>query len=187
MVTAVPKFTADQFLDTKYATANVKAKFANQLVKLIAGGFEKAQFTEPVYHALHMHFRHIAEYDRNGFYGVWMSGHPERTKFLLRLVNKCRESRAWWAHGSRSAELWADVAAALLEHEAWLVSAAENEMAEQRAEDEAHDLALYAALKARYATPAEVVPVAVPQPRRVRPAKVSAQSVGQLDLFGSAA
>ena len=65
------EFTARDFTATNFATAEEKAKWANQFTKFILGGMQRSSFKKEIYKRLQHMFGHCAEYDLNGFYFTW--------------------------------------------------------------------------------------------------------------------
>jgi hypothetical protein len=65
------EFTAQDFTATNFATAEEKAKWANQFTKFILGGLQRNSFKKEIYRQLQHMFGHCAEYDINGFYFTW--------------------------------------------------------------------------------------------------------------------
>ena len=57
-----PRFQPDEFTATKWDTAEVKAKFANDLCRFMAADFKESLFTKALYQRLSMCFGHIAHY-----------------------------------------------------------------------------------------------------------------------------
>ena len=57
-----PAFEPDHFTATQWSTAEDKAKFANALMKFIAGDFPRQSFTKSLYRRLSNTFGHIAHY-----------------------------------------------------------------------------------------------------------------------------
>ena len=64
-------FQPSDFTVTQWNTADDKAKMTNKLTKFILNGFQQAAFTKELYKRLSTMFGHIAEYNIQGFYGVW--------------------------------------------------------------------------------------------------------------------
>jgi hypothetical protein len=64
-------FSASQFTDyaeSRFSTAQDKAKFANQFVKFVRGGYKRTDFPKWFYTRLSMTFGHYAHYNQEGFY-----------------------------------------------------------------------------------------------------------------------
>jgi hypothetical protein len=76
-------FRADQFTPTQWDTAEDKAKFANQFVKLVESGFVWHQFPKWFYKRLSMTFGHIAHFNQHGFYDAQFSGVARQLEFLV--------------------------------------------------------------------------------------------------------
>lgn len=77
-----PKFSADMFQPTRFHTAEEKAKFANQFVKLVTGGFQAADYPKWFYRELTNTRGHIAHCDQGGFWHTWFSTAAQQRKFL---------------------------------------------------------------------------------------------------------
>lgn len=75
-------FTPSMFTPTKWSSAEEKARFANDLLHFIHSNFEKRLFTEKLYQRLSACFRHIAHYDRHGFWEEWFETAEARKRFL---------------------------------------------------------------------------------------------------------
>lgn len=75
-------FTADQFTPTKWDTAADKAKFANQFVKFVSGGFKRTDFPKWFYNRLSGTFGHIAHYDIHGFYSEFFIRPDGHVRFV---------------------------------------------------------------------------------------------------------
>ncbi len=73
-----PAFTAAEFSPTQWDSAEDKAKFANALMKFIAGDFPRQSFTKSLYRRLSNTFGHIAHCDLEGFYGVFFNVTPTK-------------------------------------------------------------------------------------------------------------
>src|SRR5579884_453516 len=84
----VPRFTADMFTPTEYATAEQKARGANKVLRFIVAGAPRDMWGPELYRILHMHlWHHIAHFNANGFYATWFEHAQDRQRFLLRCVN----------------------------------------------------------------------------------------------------
>ena len=75
-------FTASQFTPTQWESAEQKAKFANQFVRLIERGFQQSDFPHWFYSRLANTFGHIAHYDTHGFWAEWFSSTRRQVEFL---------------------------------------------------------------------------------------------------------
>ena len=75
-------FTAEQFIPTEYKTAKDKAKFANHFADFVLNGCPESKFPKWFYIQLSLCFRHIAEFNREGFYAVWFSDADKRLHFI---------------------------------------------------------------------------------------------------------
>ena len=76
------QFTAEQFTPTKWNTREDKAKFCQQFVRLVEGGFAETLFPKWFYARLSMAFGHIAHYNIVGFYDTWFSDERKQLDFL---------------------------------------------------------------------------------------------------------
>lgn len=166
-----PTFAPEQFTASRYDTANEKATFANGLVRFIAGGFRKTQFTQAVYEGLRLRFGHIAHFNRHGFYDEWFSSNARCARFLGLLDDDLQRRQiggfAW--PESRRAELWGDVVDALAAHEAWFSAALVNQVAIARAKKEAAERSQLRALLAKYGVPQDAPDGRAHKPRIERP------------------
>lgn len=86
-------FLASQFTPTQFDTAEVKAAFANKLIRFMIAGFPKGSFDKKFYKRLSMTFGHIAHYDQNGFYSAQFSTLTHQVLFVQNLMR-------WPCHGS---------------------------------------------------------------------------------------
>ena len=77
-----PAFTAAEFTATQWDSADDKAKFANALMKFIANEFPRPNFTKSLYRRLSNTFGHIANYNIDGFYGVFFERDADKVAFL---------------------------------------------------------------------------------------------------------
>ena len=77
-----PRFQPDAFTATKWDTAEVKAKFANDLCRFMAADFKESLFTKALYQRLSMCFGHIAHYNREGFFGEFFRDLRGKVDFL---------------------------------------------------------------------------------------------------------
>lgn len=76
------KFTASQFVATKWEPADAKAKFANQFVKFVESDFASSKFPKWFYTRLSMTFGHIAHYDQGGFFETFFTSPQDKKEFL---------------------------------------------------------------------------------------------------------
>ncbi len=77
-----PAYQPDQFVATKWSTAEDKAKFANALMKFIANEFPRPAFSRALYQRLSNTFGHIANYNRDGFSSVFFERDADKVVFL---------------------------------------------------------------------------------------------------------
>jgi hypothetical protein len=78
----IPAFTAAQFVPTRWASADDKAKFANTLMKFIAAEFPRQGFTRSLYHRLSNTFCHIAHTNLDSFYSAFFERDFDKVVFL---------------------------------------------------------------------------------------------------------
>lgn len=138
------QFQASSFIATKWATAEEKAKIANQMTRFILGGFQRGSFTKAMYERLSNMFGHVAHYNINSFYEQWFAN-----------LKACRDwsehSTGNWLSGLGDPRFtWSDVEKALIQ---WV---RENQIAEQleelyRMDIEQKELGLLNALRQKYA------------------------------------
>jgi hypothetical protein len=84
-------FSADQFVPTKFSSAEDKAKAANRLVRFIERGFPATAWNKPLYNSLYLHlFGHIAHYDAAGFWAEWFSTPERQARWLEYAVESPR-------------------------------------------------------------------------------------------------
>ncbi len=87
-----PAFEPDQFVATKWSTAEDKAKFANALMKFIASGFPWPAFSKVLYQRLSNTFGNITNYNRDGYYTVFFERDADKVDFLDQTLR-------WPCHG----------------------------------------------------------------------------------------
>lgn len=111
-----PKHTADEFVATKFTTAAEKAKFTNDLIRFIDGGF-KGRFTKSLYQGLHCsgYFGFIAHYDLQGFEYEKFSTADRQAEFMDDMERVCGRDM----HLTSRPDLWFDVKKALVRHYDW--------------------------------------------------------------------
>jgi hypothetical protein len=80
-------FAATQFTATRWATAEEKATFANNLASFVVGGCLLEHFTAALYKQLSHMFSHIAHYDRDGFAHVWFETPKNRSDWIHHLLD----------------------------------------------------------------------------------------------------
>ena len=81
------KFTADQFLDTEWESAQDKAKFANHYVRFVESGFKQTLFQKWFYRSLILKFGHIAHYDIHGFYSQFFTSPRGKVEFIQQMLD----------------------------------------------------------------------------------------------------
>jgi hypothetical protein len=64
----------DEFTDVQFMSAAEKTKVLRQWRVFLDSKFDKAKFTESLYHHLMQHEGYIAHYDRHGFYAEYFRG-----------------------------------------------------------------------------------------------------------------
>ena len=79
-------FNATQFKPTQWESAEQKAKFANQMVRFIEGGFKPTLFPKWFYRRLSSCFGHIAHYDQGGFYATWFTTINKQRDFIENMM-----------------------------------------------------------------------------------------------------
>ncbi len=77
-----PAFEPNQFVATKWSTAEDKAKFANARMKFIAHEFPRQSFSKALYQRLSNTFGHIANYNIDGYYSVFFERDADKVVFL---------------------------------------------------------------------------------------------------------
>ena len=80
-------FNAEQFISTKWDSAEQKAKFANQFVKFVDNGFKESDFPEWFYKRLSMCFSHIAHYNRQGFFDTFFTSISYKIDFIRQTLD----------------------------------------------------------------------------------------------------
>jgi len=175
------EFTAKDFTNTNFATAEDKAKWANKFTKFILGGFQRNSFKKEIYKQLHHMFGHCAEYDLVGFYCTWF----EDTYKCLHWVETI--ATTWLAGIGQPQFTWSDVEIKIVQ---WI---RDNNIHDQiagylQAETEQKERATLKALQDRYG----VAPIAnavetgelTLDPTLVQiEIHTTVQEVGQLRLF----
>ena len=114
--TATKKYTAEDFIATKFTTAEDKAKFTNELIRFIDGGF-KGRFTKRLYEGLHCsgYFGFIAHYNIHGFHDEKFSTPARQDEFMADLERVSARDM----HNSSRPDLWFDVKKTLVRHYDW--------------------------------------------------------------------
>ncbi len=77
-----PAFEPNQFVATKWSTAEDKAKFANALMKFIANEFPRPALSKALYQRLSNTFGSIAHTNREGYYSVFFERDADKVVFL---------------------------------------------------------------------------------------------------------
>lgn len=175
------EFTATDFTATNFATAEEKAKWANQFTKFILGGLQRSSFKKESYKQLQHMFGHCAEYDINGFYFTWF----EDTHKCLHWVETIATS--WLVGIGQPQFTWSDVEIKLVQ---WI---RDNNIHDQiagylQAETEYKERAMLRVLQDRYGVVAitnaaeaeELIADATPVQIEVH---APVQEIGQLRLF----
>jgi hypothetical protein len=78
-------WSAKDFTDTNWASAELKAKFANNLRAFVESGFDDKKFTAALYDRLSRLFGHIAEYNKDGFWNAWFSSPAGHWNWIQRV------------------------------------------------------------------------------------------------------
>ena len=175
------EFTEKDFTTTEFATAQDKAKWANQFTKFILGGLQRSSFKKEIYSQLQHMFGHCAEYDINGFYFTWF----EDTYKCLHWVETIATS--WLVGIGQPQFTWSDVEIKLVN---WI---RDNNIHDQiagylQAETEQKERATLKVLQDRYgvvliSNPVESADLtADPMPVQIE-IHVPTQELGQLKLF----
>jgi hypothetical protein len=144
------EFQTEVFTPTQWATAQEKAKIANQMIKFVLGGFQRGSFTKAIYKHLCNMFGHIAHYNILGFYEEWFSDIKACRDWTKHITNN------WLAGLGDPKYTWSDVEKALIQ---WVK---DNQIAEQlnelyQIDIEQKELALLNALHQKHA-PQESLP-----------------------------
>lgn len=80
-------FHGQTFLPTRFASADEKAAFANNLMRFIETGCRSQDFTQHLYNRLSMTFGFIAHYDRRGFSDTYFTTAEDKMRFLRKIVS----------------------------------------------------------------------------------------------------
>lgn len=75
-------FVAEDFISSKFATAQDKADFANWLIDFIDSGFKQTKFFKARYTRLSNCFGHIAHFNQLGFYEHWFENAAKQRMFI---------------------------------------------------------------------------------------------------------
>ena len=127
-----PRFTADQFHDSKYRTAKDKALTLNALFSWIDSGFRATKFTQRVYKFLTVDLSMSAEYNLNGFYAYHTSTDMGRANLLTDIIACLKDcaNRVWDQDYDRNGDVFAQVdehygdhTDTATQHLAWLTAA----------------------------------------------------------------
>ncbi len=82
-----PPFEAAQFKPTPFTSAEMKAAFANELVRFLANDCAETRFTKKFYRRLSLSFGHIAHFDRFGFYEYFFSDTAGKIDFVRQTID----------------------------------------------------------------------------------------------------
>ena len=82
----LPLLQADQFVATRFDTAQGKADFGNQLLAFIAEGFPQKRFTQRFYRVLMQHFGMIAHHHQHGFWAEFFTSTADQLRFLKEIT-----------------------------------------------------------------------------------------------------
>ena len=89
-------FNKDQFVPTKWNTAEDKAKFANHLLRFIESGYNENLFYKWFYRRLSMCFMHISHFDKHSFYATWFSDEKRQRAFIKNILKfPCYGDPTW--------------------------------------------------------------------------------------------
>ncbi len=89
-------FQTSEFTATRWATAQDKAKFAEQFVRLVESDFDVKHFTDKFYHRLSMTFGNIAHYNRAGFWSEFFTTTADKLRFIEQTLQwPCYGDPAW--------------------------------------------------------------------------------------------
>lgn len=100
------KFKAEQFTATKWNTGADKAKWADQFVRFVEGGFQERQFTDAFYQRISNTFGHIAHYNRQNFYGHFFTSLEGQTGRGWQGYRRIDVDRPSFAIGTRNNADW---------------------------------------------------------------------------------
>jgi hypothetical protein len=108
MMTCQQRFEASQFTPTQWDTAQAKASFARQFVRLVRSDFVARHFTEWFYRRLANTFGHIAHYNRQGFWLEFFTTTADKVRFLQQtLAHPCYGDPAWtYSDVERAIQNW---------------------------------------------------------------------------------
>ncbi|KRT69388.1 MAG: hypothetical protein XU15_C0011G0070 [candidate division NC10 bacterium CSP1-5] len=79
-------FTAGQFKNEKFFTADMKERFSNHFVKFVESGFKRELFYQWFYERLTNLFGMIAHHNREGFYETFFTTAARQLRFVDALV-----------------------------------------------------------------------------------------------------
>lgn len=77
-----PPLAPDQFVATKWNSAEDKAVYGNRLLAFVSKDFPKASFSRSFYERLSNTFGHIAHYNRHQFYEHFFESTADKISFL---------------------------------------------------------------------------------------------------------
>ncbi|MDT8278517.1 hypothetical protein RQ734_20890 [Roseomonas mucosa] len=150
-----PLLAAEQFIATKFDSAEDKADFGNQLLAFIAEDFPRKRFTLKFYRMLCQRFGMIAHYDLHGFWAEFFTSTADKLRFLEEIgTHPC-----WGDPAFTFSDLERAVVARI--RSAGLVSRLRQALAQ---ETEAAERALLNRLQARY-QPEKAQAAALPRPK----------------------
>ena len=101
-------FTSSQFTPTQWSTAQDKAAFAKQFVRLVQSDFAAKHFTDKFYRRLSNTFGHIAHYNRAGFWDTFFTTTADKVGFLEQTVQyPCYGDPVWtYSDVERAIRVW---------------------------------------------------------------------------------
>ena len=82
VVKDVKRFVPSQFTETRWDTANEKAKFVNQFIKFVDSNFDWDFFPRWLYCRLCTMFGFSSYYDKNGFYMKFFDENEDKLNFF---------------------------------------------------------------------------------------------------------
>jgi hypothetical protein len=132
-MTKPQEFRRERFTETKFSTAEDKARFCRQFAAFVRSDFNRAKFPKWFYTRLSMTFGHIAHYDIEGFWATFFTSAADKAQFIdLALRWPCYGDLAYtYADAERAIQEWLKADGAL---ERWRRSAAEEAEATERAQ-----------------------------------------------------
>lgn len=137
------------FTDVEFMTATEKARLDKQWTRFLAANMARDKFTKAIYHHLHMHCNHIAEYDINGFYHQWLSTGERRLRFMQQFLSDHESGCLYWGAGESYRDINTVMYYTLCEHADRIAALAEHAQAENLRENISRQQAQLDALEGR--------------------------------------